>query len=170
MPKLVDADQRREELAEAAARVIARAGIDGASLRGVAAELLAFTLQASLDRRRAANADRATLSPDVALRSMLFDALPTTTETTLHWIVTLAFAGQASTDADLAAIQRGAYRDFRRAVIELVAVCDPDVDAEREAERLIALVDGIALQALFDPDHWSPSRQVAALERDLVVR
>ena len=76
MPKLVDADQRRGELAEAAARVIARSGIDGASMREVAAEagwttgalvhyfankqeLLAFTLQASLDRRRARHSDRA---------------------------------------------------------------------------------------------------------------
>lgn len=187
MPKLVDADQRREELAEAAARVIARSGIDGASLRGVAAEagwttgalvhyfankreLLAFTLQASLERRRIANADRAELPPDQALRSMLFDALPTTDQTTLHWIVTLAFAGQASSDTDLAAIQRSAYRDFRSAVIELVAVCHPSVDAEQEAERLIALVDGIALQALFDPDLWSPNRQIAALESGLSLR
>ena len=187
MPKLVDADQRREELAEAAARVIARSGIDGASLRGVAAEagwttgalvhyfankreLLAFTLQASLERRRIANADRASLPPDEALRSMLFDALPTTDETTLHWIVTLAFAGQASSDAELAEIQRSAYRDFRSAVIELVAVCDPTAAAEREAERLIALVDGIALQALFDPDLWTASRQMAALETGLSLR
>ena len=187
MPKLVDADQRREELAEAAARVIARSGIDGASLRGVAAEagwttgalvhyfankreLLAFTLQASLDRRRVANADRAALPPEQALRSMLFDALPTTDETTLHWIVTLAFAGQASSDAELASIQRAAYRDFRAAVIELVSICDRQIDAPCEAERLIALVDGIALQALFDPELWTPARQIAALESGIVAR
>ena len=187
MPKLVDADQRRGELAEAAARVIARSGIDGASLREVAAEagwttgalvhyfankreLLAFTLQASLDRRRAANADRAELPPERALRSMLFDALPTTPETTLHWVVTLAFAGQASSDAELASIQRLAYHDFRAAVIELVSICNAGTDAAREAERLIALVDGIALQALFDPGHWTEQRQDAALEAGLVRR
>ncbi len=143
MPKLVDADQRRGELAEAAARVIARSGIDGASLREVAAEagwttgalvhyfankreLLAFTLQASLDRRRARHSDRAALEPEQALRAMLVDALPTTPETTLHWVVTLAFAGQASSDPELAMIQREAYLDFRAAVIELVEICRPD--------------------------------------------
>lgn len=187
MPKLVDADQRRGELAEAAARVIARSGIDGASLREVAAEagwttgalvhyfankreLLAFTLQASLDRRRSRRADRAALAPDQALRAMLFDALPTTAETTLHWTVTLAFAGQACSDPALAEIQRTAYRDFRAAVIELVSICDAHVDAGEESERLIALVDGIALQAVFDPEHWTERRQVAALEAGLARR
>ena len=37
-------------------------------------------------------------------------------------------------------------------------------DANIEAERLIALVDGVALQALFDPDSWPPDRQLRALE------
>ncbi len=138
MPKVVDADQRRSELADAAARVIARSGIDGASLREVAAEagwttgalvhyfankreLLAFTLQASLDRRRSRHADRASMSPAQALDATLRSALPTTPETTLHWIVTLAFAAQASADPELAVIQRDAYLDFRDTVSALVA-------------------------------------------------
>jgi AcrR family transcriptional regulator len=187
MPKLVDAGQRREELAEAAARVIARSGIDGASLREVAAEagwttgalvhyfankreLLAFTLQASLDRRRSRHADRATLPPAHALRATLVEALPTTPTTTLHWIVTLAFAGHAGSDPELAAIQREAYLDFRRTVIGLVSSCASVADPEREAERLIAVVDGIALQALFDPQLWTDARQVEALDAGLQLR
>jgi len=100
MPKVVNADQRRVELADAAARVIARNGIDGASLREVAAEagwttgalvhyfankreLLAFTLQASLDQRRSRHADRPT-SSEQTLRATLFDALPITPATRLH--------------------------------------------------------------------------------------
>ena len=186
MPKVVDADQRRSELADAAARVIARSGIDGASLREVAAEagwttgalvhyfankkeLLAFTLQASLDRRR--SRDRASMSPAEALRETLRSALPTTPETTLHWIVTLAFAAQASADAELAAIQREAYLDFRASVSALVAgELGPRDVAEREAERLIALVDGIALQALFAPDLWTEQRQLAALDVGMGAR
>ena len=187
MPKLVDADQRRVELAEAAARVIARSGIDGASLREVAAEagwttgalvhyfankreLLAFTLQASLDSRRARRADRATLPPEQALRAMLLDTLPTTPETARHWVVTLAFAGQASSDPELASIQREAYLDFRRTVIASVAASCPRADPATEAERLIALVDGIALQALFDPGLWTETRQVRALDEGLTRR
>ena len=201
MPKLVDADQRRGELAGAAARVIARGGIDSASLREVAAEagwttgalvhyfankreLLAFTLRASLDSRRSRHDDRASMSPDAALRATLCEALPTTPEITLHWIVTLAFAAQASADPELAGIQRDAYLAFRRSVAHLIERgghrCrthdrnasrsdvgherDPGDAIEREAERLIGLVDGIALQALFDPVLWTERRQIAALD------
>ena len=187
MPKVVDVDQRRIELADAATRVIARSGIDGASLREVAAEagwttgalvhyfankqeLLAFTLQTSLDRRRSRHADRASMSPAEALRATLRSALPTTPETTLHWVVTLAFAAQASADADLAVIQREAYLDFRDTVSALVAgEVRARAAVEQEAERLIALVNGIALQALFAPDLWTEQRQLAALDAGLDV-
>lgn len=188
MPKVVDVDQRRVELADAAARVIARSGIDGASLREVAAEagwttgalvhyfankqeLLAFTLQTSLDRRRSRLADRVSLTLAQALHATLRSALPTTAETTLHWIVTLAFAAQASADADLAVIQREAYLEFRDTVSALVAgEFGPRDAAEHEAERLIALVDGIALQALFAPDLWTEQRQLAALDAGMAAR
>ncbi|WP_051062190.1 TetR/AcrR family transcriptional regulator [Ilumatobacter nonamiensis] len=190
MPKVVDADQRRGELADAAARVIEREGIDGASLREVAREagwttgalvhyfankreLLAFTLQSSLDRRRSRHRDRSSLPAEEALRAMLFEALPISRPTRLHWIVTLAFAAQASADAELAAIQRDAYLSFRSTITSLLRDSDdtaPREALEREAERLIALVDGIALQALFDPLLWTASKQQRALEAGLAPR
>ena len=105
------------------------------------------------------------MSPSEALHDILRSALPITPETTLHWIVTLAFAAQSSADANLAAIQRAAYLDFRDTVSALVAGERRARDAaDREAERLIALVNGIALQALFAPDLWTEQRQVDALE------
>ena len=181
MPRLVDADRRRGKLADAAACAIARSGIDGASLREVAAEagwttgalvhyfankreLLAFTLRASLNSRCARRSDHAALTPDRALRTMLVDALPTTEEMTLHWVVALAFAGQAGSDPGLALIQRNAYLKFRATVIALIEICRPDLESDQEAERLLALVNGIALQSLFDPVLWTESRQLSALD------
>ena len=83
----------------------------------------------------------------------------------------LSILAQASADAELAVIQREAYLDFRANVTALVAgefgPCD---EAEREAERLIALVDGIALQALFAPDLWTEERQLAALDVGMGIR
>lgn len=190
MPKLVDVDQRRNELADAAARVIATKGLDGASLRTVAAEagwttgalvhyfankreLLTFTLQTSLERRRSRHLERRNLSPRDAVRSTLAEALPTTPQTQLHWVVTLAFAAQAVTDPDLAEVQRDAYRQFRETMVGLVEAASPrrrsPEDVAVEAERLIALVDGIALQALFDPASWPTERQEAALDAGLGV-
>lgn len=187
MPKVVDVEQRRSELADAVARVIARSGLEGASMRRVAAEagwttgtlvhyftskreLLQFTLGASLDRRRAQRFDREALSPADAIRRTLESALPLDEESRLHWVVTIAFTAQATTDPELAATQRDAYREFRAYLVRLIREDDPTLtrdDAVVEAERLIALVDGIALQALFDPDSWPASAQVRALELGL---
>jgi AcrR family transcriptional regulator len=194
MPRIVDADQRRGELAAAAARVIARSGIDAASMRDIAAEagwttgtlvhyfankheLLDFTLRASIERRSAQRAHRNDLAPIDALRATLTSALPTNDDTRVHWIVTVALAGAAASDDRLATTQREAYRDYRTYLMELleaiqndddVQVDDVRVDDVRvEAERLIGLVDGIALQALFDPTAWPPDRQLRALDAGL---
>ena len=184
MPKVVDVEQRKTELAAAVARVIARSGIEGASMRQVAAEagwttgtlvhyfsskreMLQFTLCESLDRRRAKRVGREMMRPREAIHETLANALPISEESRLHWIVTVAFTAQAHNDEDLAATQREAYRDFRVYLARLLVDDEPTLemdDANIEAERLIALVDGVALQALFDPDSWPPDRQLRALE------
>lgn len=186
MPRQVDHDERRHELAAAAARVIARSGVAGATLREVAAEagwttgalthhfsdkreLLQFTLEASLEGRWARRQRRRTMSPDEALRSTLVDALPVDEASLLHWTVTVAFCAQASGDPAMAVTQRDAYREFRDDVTALVRASgrgDGD-DAVREAERLISLLDGVALQALFDPETWPAERQIAVIDAAL---
>ena len=186
MPKIVDVDQRRMELAAAAARVIARAGVDGASMREIATEagwttgtlvhyfankheLLDFTLRASIEQRSARRSARGDLSPADALRASLESALPTDDDTRVHWIVTVALAGAAASDDRLAATQRELYRGYRGYLIDLLAAMPAIDDAATEAERLIGLVDGIALQALFDPDAWPPERQLRALDAGLLT-
>ncbi len=186
MPRVVNSDERRFALAAAAARVVSRSGIGGVTLRAVAAEagwttgalthyfvdkqqLLRFTLEASLDRRRSLRPERQKLSPVEALSDTLHHALPLDEESRLHWTVTVAFCAHASGDSELAIIQRDAYRDFRLNVARLVKRCGraSGKEAVAEAERLIAIVDGIAMQALFDPESWPANRQVRALQEGL---
>lgn len=186
MPRTVDTEERRAELGAAAARVIARAGISGATMREVAAEagwttgalthyfsdkgeLLRFTLEASLARRRAQRPRPHGLNPHDALRASLMNALPTDEDSRLHWTVTVAFCAQASGDPRLAELQRDAYRDFLLGITSLVERADRahGAEATAEASRLIALVDGIAVQALFDPESWPASRQISLLDAEL---
>ena len=85
MPKIVNSDVRRLELADVAARLIARGGLGATTMRDVAAEagfttgsvthyfadkreLLLLTLNASLERRRALRATAAAAGPAVDRR------------------------------------------------------------------------------------------------------
>jgi TetR/AcrR family transcriptional regulator, transcriptional repressor of bet genes len=182
MPKVVDAEQRRSEITDAAARVIARSGIESATMRQVATEagwttgavthyftdkrdLLLTTFQASLARRRSQRPESESSSPADRLWASLEGALPLDDSRRRHWLVTLACCTQAGTDELLEAAQRDAYREFRDHVAGVIDAgrFTPRHEAVAAAERLIAAADGIAIQALFDPDGWAPGRQVAVL-------
>lgn len=182
MPRFVDVEERRVELTDAAARLIARAGIGAATMREVAAEaglstgslthyfadkreLLLCTFQASLSGRRSQRADR---GQDAAsqLRATLEGALPVDDDRRRHWMVTVAFCAQAAGDDELAEAQRDAYRVFRSHVahqVERTGIASGE-RAVHTAERFIAAVDGVAIQALFDPESWPAERQLAALD------
>lgn len=189
MPKVVDVEQRRTALTDAASRVIARSGIEAATMREVAAEagwttgalthyftdkrtLLLATFEASLANRRSLRPSRATAGPPAQLRASLEGALPVDADRRRHWLVSLTFCTQASDDEQLAAAQRNAYREFRDHITGLVVAAGLAAAARGEArslaERLIASADGIAIQALFDPVSWPADRQRAALDATLV--
>lgn len=185
MPKIVDFDERRLELADATARLIARGGLGAATMRDVAAEaglttgsvthyfvdkreLLLFTFNASLERRRARRDTPSLASPDEVLRASLFAALPLNDDRRRHWMVTIAFCALAAGDDELAMVQRTAYREFRDWVTAQLVACGLAAkSAAGEAERLIAVVDGVAIQALFDHESWPAARQMALLEQAL---
>jgi AcrR family transcriptional regulator len=188
MPKVVDVDERRNELTDAAARVIARSGIEAATLRDVAAEaglttgalthyfadkreLMLCTFQASLERRRSQRPTPVPAPDDarLALVASLEGALPLDDDRRRHWMVTIAFCSQAAGDDELAAAQRDAYREFRNHVTALVRRCGlaSGRSAQQTAEHLIAVADGVAVQALFDPQSWSAARQRQALHAAL---
>ena len=85
-------------------------------------------------------------------------------------MVTIAFCAEAVDDEQLAGAQRDAYREFRGRIAELAGRCDAvatEAEAVVLAERLIAVADGIAVQALFDPASWPAERQLATLHETL---
>jgi AcrR family transcriptional regulator len=182
MPKFVDIDERRAELAAAAAQLIARSGLGAATMRDVAAEagwttgalthyfsdkreLLLFTFRSSLAQRHAARDAREELAPMDALVRSLEGALPLDDERRRHWMVTVAFCAQAADDDELSGAQRDAYREFRDDIAQLVrqSIGASDDEATARAEHMIAVADGIAIQALFDPAGWPADRQLMRL-------
>jgi AcrR family transcriptional regulator len=181
VPKIVDVEQRRADLTDAAARLIARSGIESATLREVAAEaglttgalthyfadkheLLLTTFQASLSRRRSQRPPDDSADAFDLLLASLEGALPLDDERRRHWMVTIALCSQAAGDPELAAAQRDAYAEFSGRVAELVVRCglasaDDAAAADEMAAMLIAAADGIAVQALFDDRRWPAARQ-----------
>jgi TetR/AcrR family transcriptional regulator, transcriptional repressor of bet genes len=176
VPKIVDHEQRREELAAAVWRLASREGLDSVTIRGVAAEagwspgalhhyfadkeqLLLFAFRTVADRigRRVETARETAGEPLELARAMLAIGLPLDAERRDETRVWFAFLGLALTRPPLARAQRLAYRAWRRLVADALRDAqergdvDAAVDVEREAAGLVALVDGLAVQASFDP-------------------
>lgn len=177
MPKLVDHAQRREELAAALWRVVVRHGIDDASLRRVAAEagwspgalrhyfatqteLVTFAMELVADRvGRRIDALPAEADPRMRATRLLLEVLPLDTERRAEMQVWLAFTMRAFSDPELRARRDHAHaglRELCRSAVLLLGKPDP----AHEAERLHALIDGLALHAILDPHTTTADRQV----------
>ena len=178
MPKIVDAERRRAEITDATARLIARSGIEAVRMRDVAAEagwttgavahyftdkrdLLLTTFHESLASRLSLRPERASASPIEQLWASLEGALPLDAHRRRHWMVTIACCSQAVGDAELAAAQRDAYQEFVGHIggLCVAAGLAPPEESGELAAQLIALADGIAIQALFDESGWPAQRQ-----------
>jgi AcrR family transcriptional regulator len=177
VPKIVDHEQRREELAAAVWRLASRDGLDAVTIRGVSAEagwstgalhhyfsdkeeLLLFAFKTVADRvgRRVATAREEAGDPLELARALLAIGLPLDDERRDETRVWFAFLGLALTRPPLARAQRLAYEAWRRIVADALRDAqergdiDEEVDVQREAAALVALVDGLAVQASFDPE------------------
>ena len=173
MPKQVDHERRRAELAAALWRLVMRDGIEAASLRGVAAEsgwsagslrhyfathaeLLAFAME--LVAERVGERVRALREQRAPAARLLEQVLPLDDERLAEAQVWLAFTTRALVDPQLKDLRDSAHATLRglcREAAELAGAADPD----REGQRLHAVVDGLALHALLDPATTTPARQ-----------
>ncbi|RKR88128.1 TetR family transcriptional regulator [Micromonospora pisi] len=132
MPKIVDHDSRREELARAVWAVVARAGVEGATVRAVAAEagwsmgalryyfatqdgLLRFALEVML--RRAPERLRTQLGSGRTgleqAQGLLEELLPLDQERLGEVLVWLAFLGRARVDPSLDDLRQTAWQGER---------------------------------------------------------
>jgi AcrR family transcriptional regulator len=185
MPKLVDPAARRQEVAAAVWRVVRRDGLDRASVRNVAAEaglsmgslrhyfgtqseLLIFTLRMIIDRVEARIAAIGPAGePRARAGRVLDEVLPLDAERAAENQVWLAFNARALVDPELRALCEEAYDTLRAGCRELVRAMIPGGEVELEADRLHALVDGLAVHAAMRPEHASPDRMRAVLGRHL---
>ena len=191
MPKVVDHDQRRRELLEATAAVIAAEGIEAATVRRIAREVGCTTglvthyfaekdelVIGVLHQVHSASAERMLAhgrqaSGLDALRMVLREALPLTSSGQREWHVWLSFWGVAWTSAALSAEHRDHYEAWRGLVHHLLREAErlgqtrPGLNVRQATDRLVALVDGLGLQATYEPARLTRRRVMAMIDAQL---
>jgi TetR/AcrR family transcriptional regulator, transcriptional repressor of bet genes len=192
MPKVVDHEQRRGELAAAVWSLASRAGLEAVTVRRVAEEagwstgalvhyfpdkeeLLLFAFRTVADRvgRRLEQAAERTSDPLELARTQLLEGLPLDRERQAEVRVWFAFLGLALTRPALARTQRVTYRAWRDRVSDRLREAQEmgeiraGVDCAAEAAALVALVDGLAIQATFEPRALGARRQTELVDAHL---
>lgn len=181
MPKIVDREERREEVLEAAWRIIARQGIDALSLRDLAAEsgystgVVAHYFKDKDDvvrsalmrvwRQESARIRRRTssLSGLAALDAIAAEVLPLGEQRTMEMSVWVSFWARAIGDDGLAAEQQRYYAEWKALLRKHLREASEngeiaECDSDGEAARLAGLIDGIGIQALLEPAQFKGNR------------
>ncbi len=176
----VNHEERRQQIAEITAGVIAREGLEAATLRRISAEfgghtkvvtyyfpdkheLLRFTWEYAAQQHLVSLRDDSSAS----LVDALLDMTACDERRVIRWRVYVAFWELAAREPESAARQRRHLSQVLRRIGDLVRASDPALEnVEQISLSLNALVQGISLQALVDSNRWSAdSIRVALAEQ-----
>lgn len=188
MPKIVDHQRRREEIAGTTASLIAAGGTGSVTFEAVGRAMGTTTgavthyfadkdelILAALRSANGAMAKRAAIALErhADAVSIVLSVLPIDKVSREEWLVWSVFGNRASRSRPLLAELRTAYRaweGFAVAVLQRLkdeGAIDPSLDLEIEARFVIALIDGIGLQAARDPKRWPEATQGEYIARYL---
>ena len=194
MPRRVSHENRRLELAEAVWRVIERDGFEALSMRRIAEEaawslgavahyfpnkdaLLTFAYELAMqregDRYRGQSQPFSGLAALGAAARAAVCLTPDAYTSSLIW---LAFLPRATCREDLRMIQKREQTDFRECLAAFIEggieqnTPGRELDCGLEATLLASFLDGLTLQALLEPEEYTPERQVQLLDAYLEGR
>lgn len=180
---------RRLEVSEAAWRVIVREGLDRTSMRAIAQEmdcttgvvthyfrnkqeLILFALHQVTERLQVLMEQAiANSSGCDRLVAMLSSFLPLDQERQEILRVWVAFLGYAVGREDLMVAHQQSAGELRQVIIQELVMLQKhkkirsDIDLAVEANVLLALVNGVGLDALIQLQRLSPEQQKAVLQR-----
>lgn len=185
MPKIVDRMERKHHIAEATWRVILNQGMKGATVRKIANEaglslgalrhyfstqheLLAFAMNLVKDRANARI--HAIATSDLPLKekiiNILLEIVPVDADKIAEmevWFVFTFHSRYAEEQFD--AQHDGIFTGMGNLINNLNEhnLLRKDLDTEIETERLYALVDGLALHAMLEPERLDKNRIVKVL-------
>lgn len=186
MPKKIDHQARRRQIAKAAISVIGVNGIDNTRLVDVARAANATTgsithyfegkdavLLAALDHvaqglLQLLHSKLDEQGPEPIIDRALL-ALPLDENGMRDWRVWLAFFGRAVGDPALAAVNNAYYDELREGLAHIIRThqkgghLSGDINPVIAANSIITAVDGLGIRASLDPENWTPERQTMQL-------
>jgi AcrR family transcriptional regulator len=192
LPKIVDHEERREELIAAVWRVIARDGLDASTIRAIAKEtdssagalshyfkdkddILTFALKLSHRRiRERQNRKLDGLKGVEALRELVLDNLPLDEERELETRLEVGYWARSLTRPEVRKVQGTEAAVLHKRMVALIIEAqrrgdmDGETAASTIAERLLALIDGLSLHALLYPERLSPQAQMTIIDQEFV--
>jgi AcrR family transcriptional regulator len=193
VPKIVDHEQRRQELVEAAWRVINRRGLEGTTVREIAGEAGFSTgalahyfatkddiLRSALERadqhvKARLEAAPPTAHPVSRLRHALRQALPLDGEREFELTLDVNFWARALNQPTLRSLQHRDHVAWRAVVLALVREAQRvgGLDDKRAgtvvADVLVGFVDGVGVQGLVYPELMSRERIGQLLDALLIA-
>ncbi len=176
-------ERRRLEVLEAAWRAILRVGLENVTIREIAAEMNATTgtvvhyfrtkdevLLYALDHLISAMEAEVTRSLEGVsgierLDCILHASLPLDEEAEAGWRIWVAFLKGSIGNVDLSTEHRKRYTFMRASLTEELGALRKQklirggLDLSVEADALVALIDGIGVGRIIDPDRFPPAQQ-----------
>lgn len=191
MPKIVNHEERRQRIAEAMWRVILENGMEGATVRNIAAEaglsagalrhyfkdqdeLLIYAMRLVNERveKRALKILKETLPPKETVIRVFLEIVPVDEERRAEMDVWFTFQAHIRHRKDLEGAPGHVLGDAVGKMLAFLAhegVLKEELDIGLETERLYSILDGLALHAFLEPERLVAER-VQELVRDSVNR
>ncbi|WP_394613023.1 TetR/AcrR family transcriptional regulator [Lentzea sp. JNUCC 0626] len=191
MPKVVDHEERRRELAEAVWRIVRRDGIDHASVRAVAAEsgwssgslrhyfptqdaLLGFAMELAYRRfiSRLEKIDTSSGNREV-LRAFAHEMLALDEDRRVEAAVLLSFLPRAMVEPSLHELERIGTRGLYGEIEHVLSAAQSAGELRdgvvplKAARRLIVLIDGLNIHHGLGPDELTAADMVEAVDEQL---
>jgi TetR/AcrR family transcriptional repressor of bet genes len=190
MPKIVDHDQRRDEIALVACRVVAENGFDQATIVRIAREagyttgmvahyfdtkqdIIIAALRLNLRRIEERLTRPAAAQAPADLLTVLSEALPIDESRFIECAFWTAFWGQVSTDKRLKRINAWVHREYMRLFERCLSegwdgwVQLPAATREQVLRSVVTFINGVTASAVPNPGDWPAEKQVEQLRLQL---
>ncbi|GGP08980.1 TetR/AcrR family transcriptional regulator [Oceanobacillus neutriphilus] len=193
MPKKVDHQKRKIQIAETTWKVIVEEGLEQATVRKIAqasdlsvgavrhyfasqSELLHFSMELVSERVIQRAKERKYSKEQDPLEFVtegICEVLPIDEERKIEMEVWLAFSAKVLVDKTLQKLSNKVYQDMHQGLknvvqaLQLLEIAKEGLDLELEVNRLHAIVDGMAMHHLLNPDHLTHEEMIATLNYHL---